>query len=170
MAVDTSRFRGFFGAFPTSVAIVTALDENDEPRGFTCNALTAVSAEPPLLSVCVDKRSQTLPALAHSGAFVVHVLAEGAQEASEAFAGKSERKFAGRGWKPSPVAGGAPLLADIALAYAECTVVQRVEAGDHWIYIGRVDGTEVFPRRPLLYHRRNYTVWSPAEQLTAAAS
>ncbi|MQY36679.1 Flavin-dependent monooxygenase, reductase subunit HsaB [Streptomyces sp. RB17] len=169
MAVDTNRFREFFGSFPTAVAIVTALDERNEPRGFTCNALTAVSAEPPLLSVCVDRRSQTLPALAHSGAFVVHVLAEGAQEASELFAGKSERKFAGRGWKPSSVAQGAPVLADIALAYAECSVVQRVEAGDHWIYIARVDGAAVFPRRPLLYHQRHYRVWSPAGQLTTLA-
>ncbi|MEU5045332.1 flavin reductase family protein [Streptomyces griseorubiginosus] len=168
MAVETSRFRELFGSFPTSVAIVTALDDQQEPRGFTCNALTAVSAEPPLLSVCVDKRSQTLPALIHSGAFVVHILAEGAQEASEAFAGKSEHKFAGRRWKPSETAKGAPVLTDIALAYAECTVVQPVEAGDHWIYIARVDGVEVFPRRPLLYHRRSYSIWSPDGQLTTA--
>ncbi|MHC3474079.1 flavin reductase family protein [Streptomyces sp. 7R007] len=165
MAVDAGRFRELFGSFPTSVSIVTTLDRTGEPRGFTCNAVSAVSVNPPLLLVCVDKGSRSLPALQHSGAFVVHVLADGGQDASERFAGKSADKFAGHAWRPSAVAGGAPVLSDIALGHAECTVVQRVEAGDHWILIGRVEAAEVFSRRPLLYHRRAYSVWDPAAEL-----
>ncbi|MYS20719.1 3-hydroxy-9,10-secoandrosta-1,3,5(10)-triene-9,17-dione monooxygenase reductase component [Streptomyces sp. DvalAA-14] len=169
MAVDANRFKELFGSFPTPVWIITAVDEDGEPRGFTCNALSAVSADPPLLLFCVDKRSQTLPALVRSGGFVVHVLAEGAHEASEVFAGKSEGKFTGRRWLPSAVAGGAPVLPDLALGYAECALVQRVEAGDHWICVGRVDGSAVFPRDPLLYHRRSYSVWRPAGALTGTS-
>jgi len=163
MAVDAERFREVFGSFPTSVSIVTTLDEEGQPRGLTCNSVSAVSVEPPLLLVCIDKRSQTLPALQKSGAFVVHVLADGGQSASQAFAGKSEAKFDGRSWRPSAAAGGAPVLADISMAHAECTVVQRVEAGDHWIFIGHVEAAESFARRPLLYHRRGYSVFQPGE-------
>lgn len=165
MAVDAVRFRELFGSFPTSVSIVTTLDDRGEPRGFTCNAVCAVSADPPLLLVCVDKGSRSLPALQHSGAFVVHVLAEEGRDASDRFAGRSEDKFAGQEWYPSAAAGGAPVLTGVALALAECVVVQRVEAGDHWIFIARVDGAQVFPRRPLLYHRRGYHVWESAAEL-----
>ena len=63
-------------AFPTGVAVVTTLDAEGGPRGLTTNALCAVSAEPPLLLVCVDRESRTLPALLHSGRFVVNFLVD----------------------------------------------------------------------------------------------
>lgn len=171
MAVDTERFREFFGSFPTSVSIITTLDSQGRPCGLTCNTLSAVSMDPPLLLFCVDKGSQTLPALRHTGAFVAHVLADGGQSASQAFADKSQAKFEGRPWWPSQAARGAPVLGDITLGHAECVVVDRIEAGDHWIFIGRVEAAVSFPRRPLLYHRRAYSVFRPAaeEQLAGRA-
>ncbi|MFE0464057.1 flavin reductase family protein, partial [Kitasatospora sp. NPDC058965] len=165
MAVDAGRFREIFGSFPTAVAIVTALDEAGEPKGFTCNAVSAVSVDPALLLVCVDKGSRSLPALRHSGAFVVHFLGEDGQQASDRFAGRGDDKFAGQDWYPSAAAGGAPVLTGVALAHAECVVVQQVEAGDHWILIARVEEGEVHPSRPLLYHRRGYHVWDAVPEL-----
>ncbi|MET9255020.1 flavin reductase family protein [Streptomyces sp. NPDC048182] len=168
MAVDTATFRSLFGSFPTAVTVVTAVDAEGVPRGFTCNAISAVSAEPPLLLVCADRRSQTLPALLHARSFVVNVLAEGAEETALVFAGRSERKFAGLAWRPSALAGGAPVL-DGALAHAECVVTQVLEAGDHWVFIARVEGAECFARRPVLYHRGTFSVWaSPEDELAAA--
>src|SRR2546423_12069348 len=72
--VDKATFFAIMGAFPTGVTIVTALDADGAPRGLTSNAVCSVSAEPPLLLVCVDTRSQTLPALQCSGRFVVNYL------------------------------------------------------------------------------------------------
>lgn len=161
MAVDVTRFQELFGSFPTMVSIVTAVDADGRPRGLTCNAVSAVSARPPLLLVCVDKQSHTLDALLTSRAFVVNVLADGGQQAARVCAGRSERKFAGLRWMPSAVAGGAPVLVDAVLAYAECVVVQTVEAGDHWIFIGQVEGAEVLPRSPVLYHQGEFEVWTP---------
>ncbi|WP_035798953.1 flavin reductase family protein [Kitasatospora mediocidica] len=164
MAINPERFREVFGSFPTSVSVVTALDGQGQPRGFTCNAVCAVSAEPPLLLVCVDRGAQTLPAIVASGAFVVNVLAasgDHGERTSRLFAGKEADKFAAVDWRPSAVAGGAPILADVALAYAECRVVDAVEAGDHWIFIARVEGAEVSAREPLLYFKRQYSSWAP---------
>ncbi|MFJ9903610.1 flavin reductase family protein [Streptomyces sp. NPDC101152] len=159
MPVDAARFREVFGSFPTAIAVVTATAEDGRPRGFTCNAVSAVSIEPPLLLICVDKRSQTLSALRASRSFVVNVLAEGGQDAARVFAGRSDDKFADVRWVPSDVSDGAPVLLDLTLAYAECVVVRAVEAGDHWIFIGRVDGAESFPRSPVLYHQGAFSVW-----------
>ncbi len=161
MAVRPERFRELFGSFPTSVSIVTTLDEHDQPAGFTCNAVSAVSMDPALLLVCVARTSRTLRAITRRGAFVLNLLADGGQGASEAFAGKSGSKFAGLRWVPSRVGGGLPVLVDVALAYAECVVEQEVEAGDHLVLIARVEAAEVFPRAPLLYYNRGYLPWQP---------
>ncbi|MFF7129066.1 MULTISPECIES: flavin reductase family protein [unclassified Streptomyces] len=157
--MDAQLFREFFGSFPTAVSVVTAVDADGEPRGFTCSAITAVSAEPPMLLVCVDKRSQTLRALRSAGAFVVNMLAADGQEAARVFAGRSDRKFTHVRWRPAHVAAGAPVLLDGAYAHAECSVVRTVEAGDHWIFIATVDHCEVSSRPPLLHQRGTFHAW-----------
>lgn len=43
-------------AFPTGVAIVTN-DAASTPKGFASNAVSSVSAEPPLLLACVGRSS-----------------------------------------------------------------------------------------------------------------
>lgn len=159
MAVSSAVFRDLFGSFPTAVAVVTTVDADGEPRGFTCNAFSAISAEPPLLLVCVDRRSRTLHALRSSKGFVLHVLGDGGQATSELFAGRSEHKFAGLPWRPSEVARGAPVLSGTTRAHAECTVERIVEAGDHSVVIGLVGHAEVADLDPLLYQRRSYAVW-----------
>ncbi|MFI9457060.1 flavin reductase family protein [Amycolatopsis sp. NPDC052450] len=167
MTIGAESFRDFFGAYPTAVSIVTTLDADGEPRGLTCNSVAAVSLAPPLLSICVANRSKTLDAFTSTGAFVVNVLAEGGEELSTVFAGSSHRKFTGVSWEPSAIADGVPVLTTGTLAYAECSVVQSVPAGDHRILIGRIDGSAVFPARPLLYQRSTYSVWRPAPSVTA---
>jgi flavin reductase (DIM6/NTAB) family NADH-FMN oxidoreductase RutF len=164
MAVDAERFRALFGAFPTTVTVVTTLDEGGAPQGFTCSAVTAVSIEPPLLLVCVGRRARTLPGLLASGVFVVNVLADGGQETARVFASRSDRKFSRVRWLPSTAAGGAPLLLEGVLARAECAVVRTVEAGDHRIVMGRVDAVEVLPGRPVLYQQGNFGVWDGPER------
>lgn len=159
MPVTSQQFREIFGSFPTAVAVITAMDEDGEPRGFTCNAVCAVSASPPLLLIGVDKKSQTLPAILSSRAFAVNFLAASGAETSRIFAGKGHDKFSGIEWEPSAVADGAPVLTDVALAVAECRTEQTVEAGDHWLIVARVDGGTVFPREPLLYCQGAYSTW-----------
>ncbi|MEU3756646.1 flavin reductase family protein [Streptomyces olivoreticuli] len=159
MPVGPDTFREFFGSCPAAVSVVTVLDADGEPRGFTCNTVCSVSVTPPLLLVCVDRKSQTLPSLAPGRGFVVNVLADGGQETAMTFATRAERKFDSVRWSPSAAAQGAPVLEEVALAYAECTVTGVTEAGDHWIVLGRIEESRVLPRRPVLYHRGAFTVW-----------
>ena len=63
MPVSPESFRELFGSFPAQVAIITAVGADGRPRGFTCTTTCAVSAAPPLLLICVDENSQTLPAI-----------------------------------------------------------------------------------------------------------
>jgi flavin reductase (DIM6/NTAB) family NADH-FMN oxidoreductase RutF len=161
--VDKATFFAIMAAFPTGVTVVTTLDEYGEPKGLTSNAVCSVSAEPPLLLVCVDKRSNTLPALRLSKKFVVNYLAAGRGELSNLFASKEPDKFVNVAWWPAH--NGMPWMHVDSLAYAECSTVQEIEAGDHIILLARVeDGQPPAPStRPLMYFRRTYGTWHEGE-------
>jgi len=42
------------------------------------------------------------------------------------------------------------------LAHLECTITQRIDAGDHTVFIARLDRAEPRHGRPLLYYRGGY--------------
>jgi flavin reductase (DIM6/NTAB) family NADH-FMN oxidoreductase RutF len=157
--MDRATFFAIMGAFPTGVAVVTTLDEDNQPRGLTSNALCSVSADPALLLVCVDKNSNTLPALRHSRKFVVNYLSAGRGDLANLFASKEPDKFQGVSWRPSK--NGMPWLHGDSIAHAECRVKEEIEAGDHLIFIAQVDdGQPPAPgTKPLMYFRRTYGTW-----------
>jgi flavin reductase (DIM6/NTAB) family NADH-FMN oxidoreductase RutF len=156
--VDRTLFLEIMASFPSGVGVVTTLD-GGEPRGLTTTAVASVSAEPPLLLVCVDLTSRTLPSLLERRGFVVNFLRAGRDELARRFASKAERKFDGIVWEPSPA--GLPVLHEDAVAWAECATEREIEAGDHLILLGLVvTGAALRPDEPpLLYHRRRYSGW-----------
>lgn len=160
--VDRELYRAIAGAFPTGVTVVTTVDPDGRPRGLTSQAFIALSTEPPLMLVSVDRASRTLAALKETRAFVINFLKVGAEEVSTLFASKSDDKFKGVPWVPSAQADGAPILRDHIVAFAECTVEEVREVGDHFLFIGRVVGGQSSDGVPLMYYRRTYAAW-PAE-------
>jgi flavin reductase (DIM6/NTAB) family NADH-FMN oxidoreductase RutF len=160
--MDRATFFAIMGAFPTGVGIVTTMDDHNQPRGLTSNALCSVSADPPLLLVCVDKNSNTLPALRHSGKFVVNYLSAGRGDLANLFASKEPDKFMNISWRPA--SNGMPWLHTDTIAHAECRVTQEIDAGDHLVFLGNVDdGQPPAPgTRPLMYFRRTYGTWHDA--------
>lgn len=156
MTIERQEFFAIMSAFPTGVAIVTTLDEDGEPKGLTTNAICSVSADPPMLLVCVDRTSRTLAALRHARRFVVNFMSDGCADLCALFASKADDKFAAVAWEPG--LGGVPCLVEQALAIAECRTEQELEAGDHLILTGVVEaGRPPDPERvPILYYRRTY--------------
>ena len=151
---------------PSAVAVVTTLDGENHPRGFTCTSLCSASLQPPLVITCVQNGSRTLAAAKARGSFAVNILHAGGHYAADLFASLVEDKFARISWRPGP-ALGLPWLTCDAAVLVECTVVAVHAAGDHHVLLGlaesavRAEG-EV-PRTPLLYCRRSYGSW-PAEE------
>jgi flavin reductase (DIM6/NTAB) family NADH-FMN oxidoreductase RutF len=137
MPVSTNEFFQIMSAFPTGVAIVTTLEPDGTPRGLTTNAVTSVSAEPPILLVCVDRNSRTLPGLLHSKRFVVNFMRDDCAELCNLFASKADDKFSHVSWTPG--LGGAPILHEGAIAHAECTTLEELEIGDHVVVTGLVE-------------------------------
>lgn len=159
MPVDRARFRELAGSFPTGVTIVTTVDEHGGPRGLTTQTFLGLSTEPPLVLVSLERSSRTLAALRGSRVFVVNFLKVGSEDLSTRFATKADDKFAGVRWEASRVAGGAPILVDAITAFAECTVTEMIEQGDHVMFVGSVEGGTVIGGAPLLYYRRTYAGW-----------
>jgi flavin reductase (DIM6/NTAB) family NADH-FMN oxidoreductase RutF len=157
MAVSAALYRSIMACFPTGVAIVTAHESGDRPRGLTLSAFCAVSLEPPLVLVCVDRSSNTLPALRAAGGFTVNFLAGGREHLAVLYASKAEEKFHGIAWRRPDVPEGGPILHEDSAAYAVCVTRQAIEAGDHWVFIGEVkDGAVIDGRLPLVYHQRSF--------------
>jgi flavin reductase (DIM6/NTAB) family NADH-FMN oxidoreductase RutF len=151
-------FRTVMGHFVTGVTVVTAL-RGDRPQGITVNALSSVSLEPPLVMVALDRRRFITPTVREAGRFAVNILAETQQALSDCFAGAEvspgRDAFCGASWHAG--ASGLPLI-DGAIGSLECTVVETFSAGDHDLFIGRVDAlrSEDAQADPLLYYRRRY--------------
>ena len=157
--MDRATFFAIMGAFPTGVGVVTAMDEHGEPRGLTSNALCSVSADPPLVLVCVDKNSNTLPALRHSKKFVVNYLSAGRGDLANLFASKEPDKFQNVSWRPA--SNGMPWLHTDTIAHAECNLSKEIDAGDHLVFLAEVVGGQAPApgTKPLMYFRRTYGTW-----------
>ena len=148
------RFRDVAGRFATGVAVVTC-DGPDGPAGLTTNAITSLSLEPPLLLVCFDNDSRTLPAVREAGCFAVNVLREGQEELARVFASKrvAREKFES---VTHVVEHGVPVL-DGAIAWLACDLRELLPGGDHTIGIGEVTEMDADPAgRPLLWFAGGY--------------
>jgi 3-hydroxy-9,10-secoandrosta-1,3,5(10)-triene-9,17-dione monooxygenase reductase component len=158
MRPDSDLFRKVMGHFATGVTVVTTLD-GDHPQGITVNALSSVSLDPPLVMVALDRRRFVTPTVRREGRFAVNILDEGRQALSDCFAGApvspGRDDFCGAAWQPGET--GLPLL-DGAIATLECTVVDTFHAGDHDLFVARVDAVTNPDHHPLplLYYRRQY--------------
>ncbi len=54
LSATPSDFRKLMGNFASGVSVITATDGQGSVAGMTATAVTAVSLEPPLISVCVN--------------------------------------------------------------------------------------------------------------------
>ncbi len=154
MSVHAEDFKHALRRWPSGVTIVTARS-GDTIHGMTVSAFSSVSLDPPLVLVCADKASNTHPVIAEGRVFAAHVLAAGQEALSHRFASKADewRRFEGIDWKPG--ATGAPILPG-ALAVLDCRVVADHDAGDHVIYVGRVEDVRLAEAEPLLWFGGRY--------------
>ena len=155
--IDPQRFREVMASFPSGVVVLTAFGHDSLPRGLTVSAFCAVSLGPPLALACIDKTSNTLPAVQQAGSFTANILAAGREQLARRMASKLSDKFDGIAWRRPESGQGGPILDDDAAAYAVCTLTQTIEAGDHWILLGQVvEGEQREGVSPMIFSRRGY--------------
>lgn len=148
------RFHDAMATLPAGVAVVTAWAGPDDPRGATVSAVCSLSAEPPLLLVCLAHTSDTCQAIQVGDPFLVNILAEGQADVARRFAIKDPTKFDDVGWSAGLM--GLPQLDGVQTAVA-CETTERLPGGDHAIFVGRVCATEIWDEgTPLVHWRRQF--------------
>jgi flavin reductase ActVB len=134
-SVAPETYREAFRLHAEGVTVVTATDEFGDQIGMTATSVTSLSLEPPLLLVCINRRSRMTSTLISGACFVVHLLASDQEVAANLFARPLADKFEQVSY--AFTSSGCPRLRG-ALASLECTGHDAYEAGDHIIVVGRV--------------------------------
>lgn len=148
--MDQREFRNTLGHFATGVTVITTKNEG-ELVGLTANAFSSVSLDPPIILVCIDKKSSSMQALKKDAPFAVNILQKDQEDECWRFAKRSIDKFEGASYTLSNE--GVPLLKG-NLATLECSVAEVIESGDHYIVTGDVKSTSYDTQaEPLLFFR-----------------
>ena len=151
---DTRALRNALGRFATGIAIVTAIDPDGHPIGLTVNSFSAVSLQPALVLWCLDNGSHNLAAFSRASHHAINILSVDQQDISNRFATWPTDRFVGLPWHPG--AGGAPVFPACCASFEVANEAAHV-AGDHTIFIGRIENFSDLPDlAPLLFHAGQY--------------
>lgn len=154
-----SRLREVFGAFPSGVVALCAMRDG-RPVGMAASTFTAVSLDPPLVSVCVQRSSQTWPDLRAAARLGVTILAEQHGEVCRKLSTKHGDRFAGVDWYS--LDEGSIVLRD-ASGWLTTSVYAEVETGDHLVVLLQVHTLDADPASsPLVFHRSGFHRLAPA--------
>ena len=165
MAISSDQFRNTLRMFPAGVTLVTTRTREGIRHGMTASSFTSVSADPPLISVVIDRQATMSNLLLHeTNFFAVSILAHDQEEFSNRFASSQEDRFAIGRWIEAET--GAPILEN-ALTWLDCRIHFRQQAGSHNIFVGQVLASDVVRPEdlPLLYWNRNYRNVLPDAEL-----
>jgi len=154
--VDRNDFISAMAPVASGVGIVTT-DGHAGRFGITVSSVSSVSADPPLVLVCVNRKSPAHRAIQENSVFCANLLSTAHRELADTFAGRPTQgpafEFASDVWSAGVT--GAPRLSR-AVATFDCVLEQAHDAGSHTVFIGRVVAVASADERPLLYANRAY--------------
>ncbi|MDQ0300041.1 flavin reductase (DIM6/NTAB) family NADH-FMN oxidoreductase RutF [Salibacterium salarium] len=148
--MDDRLFKTAMSKFATGVTIVTT-EVDGEVHGMTANAFMSVSLDPKLVLISVAKHANSHDMIEQSGTFAVSILKENQTELSQYFANQLKEEID----VPFERFEKQPIIED-ALVNIACRVYDSHEAGDHTLFIGKVDNLKIQDEEPLLYFEGNY--------------
>ena len=149
-ATAPRRLRDAMGRFATGVTIITTAGDDRQVHGMTANGVLSVSLDPPLVLVSLG-RCRMAEMLPKTGRYGISVLAEEQEALAAHFAGqRTVDDLPSFDWSHE-----LPFIPD-ALAHVGCRVTDIHEAGDHWLWVGRVEHMEHRDGAPLIFYRGRF--------------
>lgn len=161
MPFDSGVFRNALARFPSGICVVTTVDADGKPWGFTATAFSSLSLEPPLVLVCLDRRADSHTPFSTADRYGVSVLAREQLPLAMRFATKEIDKF-----EAVEVMHGAELgipLIPGAVVHLECRMHRTIPVGDHTILIGEVINASLTEAEPILHYNRQYGIFHQPE-------
>lgn len=154
--IEAKTYRDAMSRLGAAVNVVTTNGPAGR-FGFTASAVCSVTDSPPTLLVCVNRGSDSNPAVKANGVLCVNTLAANQQDLSPMFAGQVtddyDERFAAATW--TSLATGSPVLTD-ALASFDGVIVNTHEVGTHTVFVVRIDAVQSRPGNALMYFARGY--------------
>jgi flavin reductase (DIM6/NTAB) family NADH-FMN oxidoreductase RutF len=153
MEIDSRVLRNCLGRFATGVTVVT-YELGDERHGLTVNAFTAVSLDPPLVLVSLDRRHSRASRNLEGRSFVVNVLEVGQRDLAMHFAGRPQNRLSvawgtARNGRPPRLSGCA--------AHFDCRPWRSYDGGDHVLFLGEVEGMDLVDgAEPLIFYNGSF--------------
>jgi flavin reductase (DIM6/NTAB) family NADH-FMN oxidoreductase RutF len=156
-ACDPEDFKRGMRSHAAGVTIITTADDGRR-SGLTATAVCSLTAEPPQVLVCVNRRAHAHDLILRGGRFCVNVLAHDQQALAACFAGQDGleggERFTRGEW--TTLRTGAPVLRGCLVGF-DCEVVETLPTSTHTVFIGQV--VAVSPSAPgqaLLYADGGY--------------
>jgi len=144
---------------PHSYALLSTLGTNGRANLMGVGWWTIVSWNPPQVAVSIGQAQysrECLDAIPEFGlCFPSERQARGAWICGSV-SGRDGDKFAMAGFRPAVTGAIRPPLVEGATVGFECRVVNRVEAGDHVLFIGEVVGIRGTPESPMHLYSIHY--------------
>jgi flavin reductase (DIM6/NTAB) family NADH-FMN oxidoreductase RutF len=126
-------------AMPSGLYIVGSR-AGDRRNGMTCNWTTQLGFDPKLLGVSVEKDAVTHELIAEGGVFCLNIIDREDRAIVRKFTKPVEVDLEAHTLNGFPFhdgVTGAPIL-DQAVAYVDCTVHAKVDAGSHDLFLGEI--------------------------------
>ncbi len=153
--IDQKAFRRALGNFATGVTIITTRASDGTNIGVTASSFNSLSMDPPLVLWSCIKDTPSCVVFESATHFAVNILASDQMEMSNRFARQQADKFDGVEWDKG--IGGVPIFPDCAGRF-QCEAYDKLDGGDHWIFVGRVIAFDDFGRSPLCFHQGSYSM------------
>jgi ferric-chelate reductase [NAD(P)H] len=133
---------------------IVSTKSKDQLNGQIANVVFQVTAEPPKIAICLNKKNLTHDLIEESGIFSVSVLGECCtMKLIGTFGFKSGRdidKFANNNYMIGK--NGAPIVTASAVAYLECEVENKTDVGSHTLFVAKVtEGDLLQEDAPMTY-------------------
>jgi flavin reductase (DIM6/NTAB) family NADH-FMN oxidoreductase RutF len=160
---EAKSLRQAFGGFATGVAIVTCLDQNQQPVGLTINSFSSVSLEPAMVLWSLVNHSPSRQIFEKAEYFAINILGADQQEIGLNFAKSIPDKFEHGSWNID--ASKAPVLEDCVVQFI-CRRDQQIEVGDHQIFLGQIEQCRQSNQRPLLFCKGQFNQWPEYQEVS----
>jgi flavin reductase (DIM6/NTAB) family NADH-FMN oxidoreductase RutF len=152
------HFRDVMAQYATGVTVICTCTDDGRFVGFTANSFNSVSLAPPLVVWSLADTGSNLEAFRAAQRYTVNVLAHDQVELARRFSRPHADRFATVPYRIG--AAGAPLI-EGCVAWFECRHHAMHRAGDHMLFIGRVDACERRSGIGLVFHHGRYGTTHP---------
>ena len=140
---------------PYGLFIISSGDK-EHGNGFISNSVMQVTAEPPQFAICCNKNNYTAEFISNSKVFSVSILHN--EVAPDIFgrfgyrSGRDYNKMDGIDLMYGE-STGVPIVLNDSVAFLECRLVQTIDVGTHYLFIGHLMNAEIMDdeKEPITY-------------------